>query len=120
MKTKILEKFKALYGDGRGVLRIPGSCQPDRRTHRLQHGFVMPGAIDKAIYVAVKPNGGKVSHVYSIDYDEAVELDMTGDKPAQQWASYVYGVVKEMEKRGAKVPAFDMTFGGDVPITDCP
>ena len=76
----------------------------------------MPGAIDKAIYVAIKPNGGTISHVYSVDYDEAVDLDFTGEKPAQQWACYVFGVVKEMEERGAKVPAFDMTFGGDVPL----
>ena len=116
MKTKILEKFKALYGDGAVCYASPGRVNLIGEHTDYNMGFVMPGAIDKAIYVAVKPNGGKVSHVYSIDYDEAVELDMTGDKPAQQWASYVYGVVKEMEKRGAKVPAFDMTFGGDVPL----
>ena len=106
MKTKILEKFKALYGDGAVCYASPGRVNLIGEHTDYNMGFVMPGAIDKAIYVAVKPNGGKVSHVYSIDYDEAVELDMTGDKPAQQWASYVYGVVKEMEKRGAKVPAF--------------
>ena len=116
MKTKILEKFKALYGDGAVCYASPGRVNLIGEHTDYNMGFVMPGAIDKAIYVAVKPNGGKVSHVYSSDYDGAVELDMTGDKPAQQWASYVYGVVKEMEKRGAKVPAFDMTFGGDVPL----
>ena len=116
MNTKTLEKFKAIYGDGAVCYASPGRVNLIGEHTDYNMGFVMPGAIDKAIYVAVKPNGGKVSHVYSIDYDEAVELDMTGDKPAQQWASYVYGVVKEMEKRGAKVPAFDMTFGGDVPL----
>ena len=92
--------FRATYGEEpAGVWAAPGRVNLIGEHTDYNMGFVMPGAIDKAIYVAVKPNGGKVSHVYSIDYDEAVELDMTGDKPAQQWASYVYGVVKEMEKR---------------------
>ena len=77
MKTKILEKFKALYGDGAVCYASPGRVNLIGEHTDYNMGFVMPGAIDKAIYVAVKPNGGKVSHVYSIDYDEAVELDMT-------------------------------------------
>ncbi len=116
MKTKILEKFQALYGDGAVCYASPGRVNLIGEHTDYNMGFVMPGAIDKAIYVAIKPNGGKVNHVYSVDYDEAVELDMIGDKPTQQWACYVYGVIKEMEKRGAEVPFFDMTFGGDVPL----
>ena len=116
MKTKILEKFKTLYGEGATCYASPGRVNLIGEHTDYNMGFVMPGAIDKAIYVAIKPNGGTVSHVYSVDYDEAVDLDFTGEKPAQQWACYVFGVVKEMEERGAKVPAFDMTFGGDVPL----
>lgn len=116
MKTKILEKFKTLYDEGAACYASPGRVNLIGEHTDYNMGFVMPGAIDKAIYVAIKPNGGTISHVYSVDYDEAVDLDFTGEKPAQQWACYVFGVVKEMEERGAKVPAFDMTFGGDVPL----
>lgn len=77
---------------------------------------MLPGAIDKAIYVALKPNDGTVCRVYSLDYDETVELDLHGEKPSQQWACYVYGVCQEMEKRGALILPFDMAFGGDVPL----
>ena len=67
MKTKILEKFKALYGDGAVCYASPGRVNLIGEHTDYNMGFVMPGAIDKAIYVAVKPNGGKVSHV-SVSY----------------------------------------------------
>lgn len=116
MKTQLQEKFKAHFGDGASLYASPGRVNLIGEHTDYNMGFVMPGAIDKAIYVAVKPNGGKLCRLYSIDYDEYLEVDMSAGKPEQQWACYIYGVVKEMEKRGAVVPAFDMAFGGDVPL----
>ena len=116
MKTKIQEKFKAMFGDGASLLAWPGRVNLIGEHTDYNLGFVLPGAIDKAIYVALKPNDGTVCRVYSLDYDETVELDLHGEKPSQQWACYVYGVCQEMEKRGALILPFDMAFGGDVPL----
>ncbi len=38
------------------------------------------------------------------------------DKPAQSWACYIFGVVREITKRGGKVGGFDTAFSGDVPL----
>ena len=116
MKTKIQEKFKAMFGDGASLFASPGRVNLIGEHTDYNLGFVLPGAIDKAIYVALKPNDGTVCRVYSLDYDETVELDLHGEKPSQQWACYVYGVCQEMEKRGALILPFDMAFGGDVPL----
>jgi len=80
-------------------------------------GFVFPGAIDKCIMAEIKPNGlGKV-RVYSIDIDEYVEFGLNEeDAPAQQWARYIFGVCREVIKRGFKVEGFDATFSGNVPL----
>lgn len=116
MKTKIQEKFKAMFGDGASLFASPGRVNLIGEHTDYNLGFVLPGAIDKAIYVALKPNDGTVCRVHSLDYDETVELDLHGEKPSQQWACYVYGVCQEMEKRGALILPFDMAFGGDVPL----
>ena len=49
MKTKILEKFKALYGDGAVCYASPGRVNLIGEHTDYNMGFVMPGAIDKAI-----------------------------------------------------------------------
>ena len=38
------------------------------------------------------------------------------DKPEASWARYIFGVCREMQKRGAKLQGFDTVFSGDVPL----
>ncbi len=116
MITKIQEEFKKRYGDGALVYASPGRVNLIGEHTDYNLGFVLPGAIDKSIYLALKPNDGKISRLYSVDYDATVNVDLNGEQPKEQWASYIYGVVQEMKKRGANVPAFDCVFGGDVPL----
>jgi len=80
-------------------------------------GYVFPGAIDCGIMAEIRPNGTSKVRLYSIDFQEQVEFGLNGeDKPAQSWASYVFGVCRETIKRGGKVEGFDAVFAGDVPL----
>lgn len=116
MKIKVQEEFEKRFGEGARVYASPGRVNLIGEHTDYNLGFVLPGAIDKSVYAAIKPNDGKVCRLYSIDFRESIEVDMAGGNPDQQWARYIYGVVNEMEKRGAKIGAFDCVFGGDVPL----
>lgn len=116
MRNRIQEEFKQRFGNNATLYASPGRVNLIGEHTDYNLGFVLPGAIDKGIYVAIKPNSGKISRLYSVDYNETIEIDMNGEKPEQQWACYIYGVVQEMQKRGARVEAFDAVFGGDVPL----
>ena len=98
MKTKIQEKFKAMFGDGASLFASPGRVNLIGEHTDYNLGFVLPGAIDKAIYVALKPNNGTVCRVYSLDYDETVELDLHGEKPSQQQCERVGCTSRYSEK----------------------
>lgn len=80
-------------------------------------GFVFPGAIDKCIMAEIKPNGSDKVRVFSVDIDEYVEFGLNEeDAPEQQWARYIFGVCREIQKRGGKVEGFDAVFAGNVPL----
>lgn len=80
-------------------------------------GFVFPGAIDKCIMAEIKPNGLDKVRVFSIDIDEYTEFGLAeSDAPEQQWARYIFGVCREIIKRGGKVGGFDAVFAGNVPL----
>lgn len=80
-------------------------------------GFVFPGAIDKYIMTAININGTDKVRLYSVDMDQYTEFGLREeDKPAEQWACYVFGVCREMIKRGFEVKGFDAVFAGNVPL----
>ena len=78
-------------------------------------GFVFPGAIDKYIMTAININGTDKVRLYSVDMNQYTEFGLREeDKPAEQWACYVFGVCREVIKRGFEVKGFDAVFAGDV------
>lgn len=80
-------------------------------------GFVFPGAIDKYIMAAVNVNGTDKVRVFSADMNQYTEFGLKEeDKPSEQWACYVFGVCREVLKRGFEVKGFDAVFAGNVPL----
>lgn len=79
-------------------------------------GYVLPGAIDKGITLAIRPNGKKAHTVVSLDYHEEIAFAATGEKLQQLWGNYILGVVMEFHSRCFNVPGFDVVFAGDVPL----
>ncbi|MBQ8222486.1 MAG: galactokinase [Bacteroidales bacterium] len=118
MDTRIIEeKFKSLFGDDYMVYTSPGRVNLIGEHTDYNGGFVFPGAIDKGIYAAIKPNGTDKVRAYSVDYDGQVEFGMNEeDAPQESWARYIFGVCREMKKRGFEPKGFDTVFVGDVPL----
>lgn len=118
MDTRIIEeKFKSLFGDNYMVYTSPGRVNLIGEHTDYNGGFVFPGAIDKGIYTAINPNGTDKVRAYSADYNEQVEFGMNEeDAPKESWARYIFGVCREMKKRGFEPKGFDTVFVGDVPL----
>ncbi|MBQ8760562.1 MAG: galactokinase [Bacteroidales bacterium] len=118
MDTRIIEeKFKSLFGDNYMVYTSPGRVNLIGEHTDYNGGFVFPGAIDKGIYAAINPNGTDKVRAYSADYNEQVEFGMNeDDAPKESWARYIFGVCREMKKRGFEPKGFDTVFVGDVPL----
>ena len=117
MKEKIQKAFAEKFG-GEGILFVsPGRFNLIGEHTDYNGGFVFPGAIDKLIMADIRPNGTDKCHIFSIDIDESVTFGLNEeDAPSQQWARYIFGVCREVIKRGGKVEGFDAVFAGNVPL----
>lgn len=117
MKSLICREFDKHFG-GHGTFYIsPGRFNLIGEHTDYNGGFVFPGAIDKAIIAEIRPNGTDKVRLYSIDINESVEFGLKEeDAPAQQWARYIFGVCREIIKRGGDVKGFDAVFAGNVPL----
>ena len=113
----IKDKFNSLFGNELRVYTSPGRVNLIGEHTDYNGGFVFPGAIDKGIYAAINPNGTDKIRAYSIDYQAMSEFGMREeDAPKEPWARYIFGVVREMQKRGFQPNGFDTVFAGDVPL----
>lgn len=117
MKEKVIGKFREFYGEGASLFASPGRINLIGEHTDYNGGFVFPGAVDKGIVAAIRPNGTERVRAWSLDMNEASEFGLREeDKPGQSWARYIFGVCREVQKRGGHIGGFDTVFAGDVPL----
>ena len=117
MNARIQEKFKTLFGKDGRMFASAGRINIIGEHTDYNGGYVFPGAIDKGMVAEINLNGTNKIRAYSLDYDEYCEFGLKEeDKPEQSWARYIFGVVRETQKRGGTVGGFDTVFAGNVPL----
>ncbi|MDE6810812.1 MAG: galactokinase, partial [Muribaculaceae bacterium] len=117
LKEKIVSEFKSRFGENATVYASAGRINLIGEHTDYNGGFVFPGAIDKVIMAAIAPNGTDKVRVFSIDIDDYAEFGLNEeDAPSQSWARYIFGVCREIIKRGGTVKGFDAVFAGNVPL----
>ncbi len=117
MQTKVRECFAARYGEGAELYASPGRINLIGEHTDYNGGFVFPGAVDKGIVAAIRPNHTDQCRVYALDMDEEAHFGLAEEEPpTPSWAFYIFGVSRELQKRGVQVGGFDAVFAGNVPL----
>lgn len=117
-KQQIEERYTAVFGyTPTHVVRSPGRINIIGEHTDYNEGFVLPTAIDKAIYVGIGKREDDIIHLYAEDFNAHFEVPIGNIKPVEQgWPNYVLGVVDQLQSRGAQLQGFDMYIDGDVPL----
>lgn len=119
MNTDLVRNaFKKHFEGAEGsVYASPGRVNLIGEHTDYNGGFVFPGAIDKGMVAEIKLNGTDKVRAYSIDLDDYAEFGLNEeDAPKASWARYIFGVCREIIKRGGSISGFDTAFAGDVPL----
>ncbi len=117
IKETINKKFKERFGEEGTLFASAGRINLIGEHTDYNGGFVFPGAIDKVIMAEIRPNGIDKVRVFSIDINDYAEFGLNEENaPEQSWARYIFGVCREIIKRGGSVKGFDAVFAGNVPL----
>lgn len=117
LTEKIHKKFTGLFGNGGTFYASAGRINLIGEHTDYNGGFVFPGAIDKVIMAEIKPNESDCVRVISLDLNEKAEFGLNEeDAPKESRARYIFGVCREILKRGGTVKGFDAVFAGNVPL----
>ena len=117
MQEQISIKFKELFQTEGGFFASPGRINLIGEHTDYNGGFVFPGAVDKGMIAEIKPNGTGTVRAYALDLSDYAEFGLTEEAaPKASWARYIFGVCREIIKRGGNIQGFDTVFAGDVPL----
>ena len=78
-------------------------------------GFVLPVALPQRTRVAMRRNGRSAFRLYAAELGRTVEFTLE-ERPAEHFASYVYGCLRLAREEGAELPPLDIHVASDVPM----
>jgi len=105
------------------IIRAPGRVNLLGEHVDYNDGFVLPAAIDRAVWVACSPASAPHSTLVAVDLNKRVSFspetiplktDLAGN-PLPHWAKYPAGVAWALNEAGYATPAINAVFSSDVP-----
>jgi galactokinase len=117
-KADIVAKFTGRFHEPpRWVVRAPGRVNLIGEHTDYNDGFVLPLAIDRAVWLALRPRNDRRVAVYSADYDEQREFSLEGLKHEKAgWIEYLKGTAWSLSDAGYGLTGWEGVLQGDVPL----
>src|SRR5579862_6259617 len=116
MEMKIREQFFSHYKKRALVFAAPGRVNLIGEHTDYNQGVVLPGAVDKRIYVAIANNDDHRLNVYANQYHEQFSFPLQNIKPVKGWATYLLGMIFNLQQQGFSITGIDVMIDGDVPL----
>jgi galactokinase len=127
LQKTVIDAFKEAFGRDPEVLaRAPGRVNILGAHVDYNEGWVLPGAIDRAVWVAAGSRADTELHVRSLDIGGQLSIDLRelptepGERPENRkvpgWAKLPLGVAWVLRSSGYYMRGTNAVFAGDVPI----
>jgi galactokinase len=123
LRDRVIRIFQERHGGAPAfVVRAPGRVNLIGEHTDYNDGFVMPMAIDRATWMAVRPRADGIVQVYSIDFDGTARFALADLPPhppggaGEGWIEYIKGMAWALRSAGYDLRGMDAVVSGDVPI----
>ncbi|MEZ0485151.1 galactokinase [Fibrella aquatica] len=109
--------FRGTFGETPTLIQSPGRVNLIGEHTDYNEGFVLPAAIDKAIYLAVGPRQDQKLHFVSADLNSTYQGKLTDLRHSSKgWVNYLLGVVEQVQRETSLPGGLNVVFGGTIPI----
>lgn len=115
---KVKTEFVQRFGEAAAfVVRAPGRVNLIGEHTDYNDGFVLPMAIDRAMWMALRPRTDRTVSVYSLDMDETAVFSLDALLHQDEgWVEYIKGVAWALQSAGYALNGWEGVMAGDVPI----
>ncbi len=118
LQPQVIETFQQRFGTApSAVVRAPGRVNLIGEHTDYNDGFVLPMAIDRATWIALRPRADERVSIFSRNHNEAVEFNLSNmTKKPHHWGEYPKGVAWALQEAGYKLHGWEGVTDCDVPI----
>ena len=97
------------------IVRAPGRVNLIGEHTDYNDGFVLPVAIDRGVWIALRARQDGMVRIFSLDLEAESAFELASLVRDGDWIEYPKGIANELIKAGYKLKGFDAVMTGDVP-----
>ncbi len=116
MINEIRREFQQYFEKEGLLVAAPGRVNLIGEHTDYNNGFVLPGAIDKKIFVCIAKNETNALNVYAGQYKEQLFFSLDSIQPVKGWSTYLLGMIFHLRQQGHAVGGVDVLVDGNVPV----
>ena len=117
LQIQVTQAFEARFGTPPAfVVRAPARVNLIGEHTDYNDGFVLPMAIDRAVWIALRPRQDRQVDIHSLDLDQSATFSLDGLRYEQaNWVEYLKGVAWALQDAGYRLQGWEGVISGDVP-----
>jgi galactokinase len=114
--TAVVEAFERHFrGSPDLLIRSPGRVNLIGEHTDYNEGFVLPLAIERALWIAVRARNDRTVRMWSSLGDQWAEFPLAALTRGGGWSAYVQGVANELQQAGRKLTGWEGSITSDIP-----
>ncbi|MFN0060095.1 MAG: galactokinase [Planctomycetota bacterium] len=116
-RARALSEFRRRFAGAPTILvRAPGRVNLIGEHTDYNNGFVLPMAIDRAVWLAARPAPGAEAHVHALELGESARFPLDGPTPTTPaWTKYFVGAARQLSRR-MTIRGYEAVLASDLPI----
>ena len=116
LRERVTTAFEERFGAAPTyVVRAPGRVNLIGEHTDYNDGFVLPMAIDRALWIALRAREDNRVRVASLDFETTAAFALDALEKGSGWAEYLKGVAWALREAGHELRGWEGVMTGDVP-----
>ncbi len=118
MRERVIRAFRERFDEPPAfVVRAPGRVNLIGEHTDYNDGFCLPMAIDRALWIALRPRRDGQVGVAALDVGESITFELGALSPGEAgWGQYVTGVAWALQHNGYNLSGWEGVMSSDIPI----
>ena len=98
------------------IVRAPGRVNLIGEHTDYNDGFVLPMAIDRAMWIAIRPRDDNRVLVYSLEFSHPADFELGETHRGKGWPEYLRGMAWSLGQDGYPLAGFEGVMSSDIPV----